>query len=240
MTTVEHIRQPEAAATRLASAEKENLLQVLKARYVAPQRLRKHHKDIIKMIKSLEQGYDGTVAVCFFCKTLMQVSKMQLHHTTHNIYDNRLEVLEVCDQECNNQEHARWRLAAISPSSLSQRVSENLAPAQADRQLPNLQYSSREGAKHEIMRPRFDNWMRDTVKGAFADRASWPRDLLAEAAPYACSTEPGKAFGSSKTYLKFINEDIAGKILKAEPQEGMIVVYLNRDYLKQIQDQTGQ
>nr|WP_294808349.1 hypothetical protein [uncultured Nitrososphaera sp.] len=227
------------AATRLASTEKENLLQVLRARYVAPQRLRKHHKDLIKMIKSLEQGYDGTIAVCFFCKRLMEVTKMQLHHTTYNVFDNRLEVLELCDQECNNNDHARKRLANSSPSSLTLRESENQTPAQAGTQRDESN-GAPELVKHNTMRGRFDRWIRDPVNGAFASRVSWPRDLLAETAPYSCSLKLGEALGSSKTYLKFIKEDIAGSILLSDNRDGVEFVLLNKDFLKKIQEQTGQ
>jgi len=243
---IDNTAKPMAPASYI-EGEGENRLRQLKARYSPVKNLLKRHKDLIKTIKSLEQGRNGKEVACVFCKYVGPIDKMQLNHINGNKFDHRLENLEPCDQSCNNGDHARRLIDHIGITDKLSSKQESEAAHSASTQtgaseilLPKLEYNSREGAKHEIMRPRYDTWIRDQNNGPFADRHSWPKDLLSEAAPYACSTDPGKAFGSSKTYVKFINEDIAGGILKSEVAEGVINVYLNKDYLTSIREKTGQ
>ena len=229
--------QREGGDPRLASREKENRLILLKSRWTAPQRLRTPHLKIVREIKSREQGHDGMMAVCTFCKRLFPVDTFDVHHSDHKTENNDLSNLELACGPCNDKENAAWRArrAAIQRLAMPrQGESEHQALTQAEGQ------GSPELVKHNSMRPRYDRWVRDLVNGPFANQYSWPRDLLAEKAPYSCSTKLGEAFGSSKTYLKFIKEDAAFGLLNTETREGVEIVTLNKDMLKKIQKATGQ
>lgn len=212
-------------------------------------RLKQPKTGQLKEIHSLLQGYDGDQCECFKCAQLIAVEHAEIHHINGDESDNTIENTATIHGKCNRELNGAkgGKINAERSAALRQRYSIVALPEgrESERQAPthaarDESSGSAELVKHNSMRPRYDAWVRNTATGPFSNRYSWPRDLLAEAAPYACSTKLGEAFGSSKTYLKYINEDIQGKILNAEMQEGMIVVTLNKDMLKKIQEQTGQ
>lgn len=206
----------DSAAGRSESTDDD--LHILIAGYSAPQRLRAHHKFRIKQIKSLQQGYDGTSARCYFCKQLgINDTDLQLHHLNHKLFDNRLENLEPAHQTCNNREHARWRALVgqrpSDPSCVS--VSEIRCPSHTyqkrsiDTSLDKQKWTSEEGRRHDIMRNKWNNWLLDNVDGPYKN-GRW-RLTFRELAYMAV----GKlGLGSSVTYKRYIMEDSYAGILR--------------------------
>jgi hypothetical protein len=244
----------------LASTGRENLLQQLKSRYTAPQRLKKKHKDLIKIVKSLEQGYDGTEAICTFCKQRRSINELEVHHATHLLNQNQLHQLQPACKPCNGSENqtvlAQKRLSdpRQGESELG-RVALVGNGSVLEDELNSVPFSSREGMKAAIMRPSYDRWVRDLVNGPFSEpyrsfqgrvisSYSWNVRKLAEAAPYGCSLTIGKALGSSKTYLKYIKEDVEGGILVRADDEATsfygMSVKLNKELLEKIRQESGQ
>ena len=237
----------------LASTGRENLLQQLKSRWTNPQRLKKPHKDHFKIIRSLEQGYDGSEAICIFCKRRMSIGELQVHHPTYIINQNELQQLRVACITCNDADNKKHLATVLGRNRLTDpRQGERALGGVAvvvgglgslDDEMNSVPFSSREGMKHAIMRPRYDRWVRDLVNGPFAQQHSWNPRKLAEAAPYGCG-ESGKALGSSKTYYKYVREDMAGGILIIvdEVESGVfgVNVKLNKELLEKIRQGTGQ
>ena len=216
------------------------------ATYTPPNYLRTKHRQLIKKIYSLQQGFDGTKAFCCICGKIGEVEDMDVHHYNHIVGDNRLANIGPAHGKCNDAENGRSKQAYVDRSCAYPRQGEGENQEQAatrtatQAQLSSLSFSNKEGAKHEVMRPSYDNWIRDAVNGPFAKTYRIAKLQLSEAAPYACSKQKGKALGSSKTYLKYINEDIQGKILIEETEYGVSSVSLNKDLLAKIQQETGQ
>ena len=216
--------------------ERNTSLEVLKDQYNAPQRLRKTHKLLAKAIKSIEQGHDGKVGICYFCKRLFPIELLQLHHKDYVESHNTLDNLELADQHCNNVDHGlRQAAMATAPlaASLRERERANTGHPYAD---AGTDWHAREGEKGEEMRFRYNRWRDDLLSGPFRSIGGSARlSKIAEKAVYGCSPDPTEPFGSSKTYTVYIKEDIAAGIYDAW-KEGAIwlIRYLGPRKVKEL------
>ena len=203
----------EAAASQ--PQRKETII-VLRARWTAPNRLRKEHRRKFKELRSLEQGYDGKVARCEICGKLAEVSQMQIHHVDHVEGNNQLSNLQIVEGTCNNIENAQWRAKQGQPPSGASRLSLRERGYNAGAGTATWGEDGRAGEKGEEMRYRFNNWRDNLETGPFRTIGGTIRlSLLAEKAVYGCSDDSTKPFGSSKTYTVYIKEDIAAGIFDA-------------------------
>lgn len=157
--------------------------------------MRTHHKDLVKRIFSLEQGFDGSIALCYGCSRQGEVEHMQIHHKDHIESHNEIDNLAIMHQNCNNHEHARWRLSKLA----SVREESLLTPP--------TRWVSREGEKGELMRKKWNAWLCDNVDGPFAKCIELPVKDLAALAVHALD------IGSSVTYRRYITEDALGGYL---------------------------
>ncbi len=210
-------------------------LEILKAQYVPVKDLKRKHRLLIKKIKSLEQGRDGSFVSCVFCHYVGPIEKMQINHINGNKHDNRLENLEPCDQECNNNDHGRR--AAAQRLSYTKSVSERSEAPKTDTKANEITqtneaqvWTSKEGLKHDMQRYAWNKWIFDIEKGPFAGRNKklYP-SALAKLAPWKIGymLKLDGPFGSSITYRRFIEEDKAGGIFYIDVDEaGKELIYL--------------
>lgn len=222
-------------------------LAYLKAHWTSPQRLRTHHKAEIRTIKSLEQGFDGTVARCCFCHELGKCdTDLHVHHIDHDISNNDLKNVDVAHVKCNTGENARYAATqrALATQRLGDRSSvcarEQTSGSHPDQQTSSNErsvteegskWSGKEGVKHDAQRFVWNKWLTDLEKGPFKgiNTKLYP-GALAEMAPWGLGRYAGMEgpLGSSVTYRRFIREDKAGAILGQDVDEvGKEVVFLN-------------
>lgn len=117
------------------------------------------------------------------------------------------------------------RSVCVSEQGSQARVNERTAILDA------LQWSSKEGVKHETQRHAWNKWVVDREVGPFkgVNTNLYPV-ALAEMAPWGIGRYIGLdgPLGSSVTYRRFVNEDVRGGILlKDEDSIGKMIVYLN-------------
>lgn len=197
------------------------LLDTLMTVYTPKQRLRSKDKLVAKKILSLLQNFDGKTGQCYFCKAVGSVeSDLQIHHLNYQISDNRIENLALAHQGCNTRDFNRLRVGQSSSSDPGGRESAIMPGAHRhtyELTAPESEksWTNREGAKHDLMRFRWNPWIRDLENGPFAKSKELYVSKLAKKAPWALGQE-GSSLGSSVTYRRFIEEDIEGGILVAD------------------------
>lgn len=144
----EHMTSPPVAASgpgRERDNEK-NKLDVLKKKWTNPNRLHSGQKMVVKTIKSLEQGYNGTIARCCFCNQLGSTeTDMHVHHINHIISDNRLENLDVAHARCNTIENAAYMSRKMKGDAalLEDQVSESVREKNGGGAAPTTDVSRR-------------------------------------------------------------------------------------------------
>lgn len=138
---------------------------------------------------------------CFFCKLPLGYGEPDLHHIDENPTNNRLANLALSHHGCNSSDFNRKKART---ATTGQRREREWGAA-----------TSEETNRAVIMRPRWNNWIDSKPFVQIQLKA------LAFKAPHTLG------IGSSITYTRYINEDIAGGILEYFEIEGEAMVRLN-------------
>jgi len=189
-------------------AERENMLTRLLTLYYPKQRLRSNDKRLIKTILSLQQGSDGTRGRCCFCEKEGDVdTDLNLHHRDNIINHNELPNLALAHAPCNTRDFHR-KPGVSDHASKSERKGEQGSRGSGRGDAGEPEWSSKEGQKHDAMRPKWNNWVNDPVNGPFKEGGGvGGRMRLRDLAGLAVHQ---LRMGSSVTYRRYIDEDRHG------------------------------
>lgn len=197
-------------------------------------RMKPKHKRQNKQIHSLRQGYDGIKCRCYRCKQEIDtIENAEIHHlgtnplepekNKSNPFDNRIISTDTIHGNCNrqlngkqggqvNKERAAAHYASFSNVTPAY-VRENPAPARTDaNDYGGSQWTSREGRKHDIMRPKWDALLWTLFNPENEDVYYIGKGKLANFARSADFV----GTGTSTTFYKMIAEDVACGILKED------------------------
>lgn len=170
--------------------------------WLPKRRLRKIDKDRVKQILGERDGLK-----CAICGKPESVGNLELDHVNENPSNNHLENLRLAHHSCNS---SLYNLKRASIPLSGQHVREKISSVGSE----GAVWSSREGEKHDVMRVRWENWVPSVLEAGGVMRA---RDL-AERAPRALG------IGSSVTYRRYLNEDVAGGVFERYREDGVLWV----------------
>lgn len=199
-------------------------LRQLLSMYKAKQRMRKSDRDLLKMIHSYRQGFDGDNCRCVYpsCSITDPIGKLELHHydetESHNEVLNTGPIHHNCNSSMNGRKREDIKRQLLEGSRL-------LDVRERDHTTPTdeKEYTSREGEKHDLMRVRWNAWIHDAINGPFRGQHSKIRiTALSKMAVHALG------MGSSVTYRRYIEEDYYGSIFDYEVDDAgyKFIVYL--------------
>lgn len=171
-------------SSALCSPEKEKVTDTLIQHYHPVINMRTFHRFHARVVISLQQGFEGERAQCFYCKQVDHIKNLSLNHKNYKKHDNRLVNFNIAHNNCNSKHVAQQRFVEQQAGyaqhresdSIGQRVSRpNDMPIQGQRERENptnpqaggstgaqvysdelATWSAREGQKSEEMRYRFN------------------------------------------------------------------------------------
>lgn len=99
--------------------------QLILRAYRPPSELRPEHKDLLKTVWSVDQGFDGERARCVFCKVVKILRDMTVHHDdgvrSHNDFDNLSPACYPCNKDESLKVMRRQRAEVRSRERKSER-----------------------------------------------------------------------------------------------------------------------
>lgn len=105
----EHAYAPALPIHPLSREEERRIwLENFEKNWKSVRELRPNHKLAIKQYYSLNQGHDGGVALCYYCKAQFGIKALQIHHLDHDRRNNQLSNIVPACEPCNEDEKSRW------------------------------------------------------------------------------------------------------------------------------------